>query len=168
MTMTGMSMALPLFMVMTAAMMLPSAVPAIVRRARDADDILAAPIFGGAYLGMWALAGMAMWLLYQPPGAGVSAALLVAAGLYELTPLKRDCRRRCREHFRSGVRFGASCVGSNAGLMLVLAAVNVMSLPLMGVITAVILAQKLLPPIRTFDLSLALAIVALGVATVAT
>ena len=51
---------------MMAAMMLPSAVPAIVRRARDSDGVLAAPLFAGSYLGVWALAGLAMWLLYQP------------------------------------------------------------------------------------------------------
>lgn len=160
-------MALPMFMVMMAAMMLPSAVPAIVRLARDAGGVLSAPVFTGAYLGVWAFAGLVMWLLYEPPAASASAVLLIAAGLYELTPLKRDCRRRCRERVRSGVRFGAFCLGSSAGLMLVLAAVNMMSIPLMVVIAAVGLAQKLLPPTRTLDLSLALAIVALGVATAA-
>lgn len=165
---SGMSMALPLFMVMMAAMMLPGAVPAIVRVARDGGGVVAAPVFTGAYLGVWAVAGLVMWLLYEPPGASASCALLVAAGVYELTPLKRDCRRRCHERVRSGVRFGAFCLGSSAGLMLVLAALNVMSLWLMVAIAAAVLAQKLLPPIRALDLSVALAIVALGVAAAAT
>ena len=51
--------------------------------------------------------------------------------------------------------------------MLVLVAVNVMSVALMVAIAAVVLAQKLFPPRRTLDLSLALAIIALGIATVA-
>jgi predicted metal-binding membrane protein len=165
--MTGMTMALPLFLVMMPAMMLPSAAPAIVRQARDGVGVLAAPLFAGSYLGVWALAGLAMWLLYQPPGAAVSGALLIGAGVYELTPLKRECRRRCREHVRSGARFGVLCFGSSIGLMLVLVAVDVMSVALMVAIAAAVLAQKLVPPRPTLDLSLALAMVALGIATVA-
>ncbi|MDQ6803986.1 MAG: DUF2182 domain-containing protein [Actinomycetota bacterium] len=106
-------------------------------------------------------------MLYQPPGAAASGALLIGAGLYELTPLKRECRRRCRECVRSGARFGAFCFGSSIGLMLVLVAVNVMSAALMVAIAAVVLAQKLFAPRRTLDLSLALGIVAVGIATAA-
>jgi predicted metal-binding membrane protein len=163
----GMTMALPLFVVMMAAMMLPSAVPAIVRRGRDGVGKQATPLFAGSYLGVWALAGLAMWLLYQPPSAAASGALLIGAGLYELTPLKRECRRRCREPVRSGVRFGVLCFGSSVGLMLVLVAVNVMNVALMVAIAAVVLEQKLFAPRRALDLSLALAIVALGIATAA-
>ena len=168
MPMSGMTMALPLFVVMMAAMMLPSAVPAIARQLRDDGGPLAAPLFAGSYLGVWALVGLAMWRFYEPPGAAASAALLIGAGLYELTPLKRECRRRCRQHVRSGARFGVLCFGSSVGLMLVLVAVDVMSIAVMAVIAAVVLAQKLFPPRPTLDLSLALAIVALGVATAAT
>jgi predicted metal-binding membrane protein len=165
--MSGMTMTLPLFVVMMTAMMLPSAVPAIVQRARDGVGVLAAPLFAGSYLGVWGLAGLAMWLLYQPPGAAASGALLIGAGVYEFTPLKRECRRRCRERVRSGARFGALCFGSSLGLMLVLVAVNVMSVALMVAIAAVVFAQKLFRPRRTLDLSLALAIIALGIATAA-
>jgi predicted metal-binding membrane protein len=166
-SMSGITTALPLFGVMMAAMMLPSAVPAIVRRARDGTGVLSAPLFAGSYLGVWALVGLAMWVLYQPPGTAASGALLIGAGVYELTPLKRGCRRRCRERVRSGVLFGACCFGSSIGLMLVLVAVNVMSVALMVAIAAVVLAQKLLPPRPTLDLFLALAIIALGIATAA-
>ena len=61
---------------MMAAMMLPSAVPAIARRARERDGVLAAPLFAGSYLGTWALAALAMCLLYRPPGAVVAGALV--------------------------------------------------------------------------------------------
>jgi predicted metal-binding membrane protein len=165
--MSGMTMGLRLFVVMMAAMMLPGAVPAIVRRARDDAGVLAAPLFAGSYLGVWALAGSAIWLLYEPPGAAVSGALLIGAGIYELTPLKRECRRRCQERVRSGTRFGALCFGSSIGLMLALVAVNVMSVALMVAIAAVVLAQKLLPPRPLLDQSVALAIVAVGIATAA-
>jgi predicted metal-binding integral membrane protein DUF2182 len=58
------------------------------------------------------------------------------AGLYELTPLKRNCRRRCRERVRSGFEFGLYCVGSSAGLMVMLVALGVMSVTLMAVVAA--------------------------------
>ena len=153
---------------MMAAMMLPSAAPAIARRARERDGVLAAPLFAGSYLGAWALVGLAIYLLYRPPGALAAGVLIVGAGLYELTPLKRECRRRCRERVRSGLRFGVYCFGSSAGLMLVLIAVDVMSVALMCAVAVVVLAQKLLPPRPAVDVPLALAIVALGVATAAT
>jgi predicted metal-binding membrane protein len=153
---------------MMAAMMLPSAVPAIARRARERDGALAAPLFAGSYLGTWALAGLAMYLLYRPPGTVTAAVLLVGAGLYELTPLKRECRRRCRERVRSGLHFGVFCFGSSVGLMLVLVAVDVMSVALMLAIAIVVLGQKLLPPHPALDVPLALAIIALGVTVAAT
>jgi predicted metal-binding membrane protein len=168
MTSMGMAPTLPSSMPMMAAMMLPSAVPAIARRARERDGVLAAPLFAGSYLGIWALAAVAICLLYRPPGAVFAGALLVGAGLYELTPLKRECRRRCRSGLRSGLRFGGYCLGSSIGLMLVLVAVDVMSVALMFAIALVVLAQKLLPPHPAVDVPLALAIVALGVAIAAT
>jgi predicted metal-binding membrane protein len=151
-----------------AAMMLPSAVPAIARRAREHDGVLAAPRFAGSYLGTWAVVALVMWLLYRPPGAATAGALIVGAGVYELTPLKRECRRRCRERVRSGLRFGVYCFGSSIGLMLVLVAVDVMSIALMVAIAVVILAQKLLPPHPAVDVPLAVAFVALGVAIATT
>ena len=36
----------------------------------------------------------------------IAGALVVAAGLYELTPLERECRRRCPQRVDSGLRFG--------------------------------------------------------------
>jgi predicted metal-binding membrane protein len=145
-----------------AAMMLPGAVPAMARRASEHAGALAVPRFAGSYLGLWALAALAIDLLYRPPGALTAGALVVAAGFYELSPLKRECRRRCRRERRSGLRFGAYCFGSSAGLMLVLVAVDVMSVPLMLAVALVALAQKLLAPHPAVDVPLALAIVAAG------
>ncbi len=151
-------------MPLMAAMMLPSAVPAIARRARERDSVLAAPLFASSYLGTWALVVLAISILYRPPGPLVAGALIVGAGLYELTPIKRECRRRCRERVRSGLRFSVCCLGSSIGLMLVLVAVDVMSIAVMVVIAIVVLAQKLLPPHPAIDVPVALVIVALGVA----
>jgi predicted metal-binding membrane protein len=168
MTTMGMSPALPVSMTMMAAMMLPSAVPAAARLARDRGGVLAAPRFAGAYLASWALVGVAVYLLYRPPAALTAGTLVIGAGLYELTPLKRECRRRCHEHVRSGWRFAVYCFGSSIGLMLVLVAVDLMSVVLMIAIAAVVLGQKLVAPHPAVDVPLALAIVALGIATVAT
>ncbi len=76
--------------------------------------------------------------------------------------------RRARERVRSGRRVGLYCFGSSIGLMLVLVAVDVMSITLMCAIAVVVLAQKLLPPDPVVDVPLAVAIVALGVAIAAT
>jgi predicted metal-binding membrane protein len=168
--MTSMGMADPTLLAtvtMMTAMMLPSAVPAIARRAREEHGVLTAPWFAGSYLGTWALVALALWLLYRPPDVVATGALLVGAGLYELTPLKRECRRRCRERVHSGVRFGVYCFGSSIGLMLVLVAVDVMSIALMVAIAIVVLAQKLVPPHPAIDVTLALTIVAFGVAVAA-
>jgi predicted metal-binding membrane protein len=147
---------------MMAAMMLPGAAPAVLRRARTTKPGLAVPRFVGSYLAVWALVGLAVYALYRPHGSGVAGALTIVAGLYELTPLKRDCRRRCRESVRSGLRFGLYCVGSSIGLMAMLVAVGVMSVTWMAIVGVVILAQKLGPPVAAVDVPLALAIVGLG------
>jgi predicted metal-binding membrane protein len=94
-------------------MMLPGAVPAIVRRVRERDGVLAAPLFAVSYVGTWALVALAMCLLYRPPGAKTAGAPMVGAGLYELTPRKRECRRRCRERVRSGPRRRALGAGDH-------------------------------------------------------
>jgi predicted metal-binding membrane protein len=147
---------------MMAAMMLPSAVPAIARRVRDHDGALAAPLFAGSYAGIWALVGLAVYALYQPPGDLAADALIVAGGMYELSSVKLEYRRRCRERMRSGVRFGLACVGSSAGLMLILAGAGPMSAAWMAAIALAVLAQKLLPPHRVVDGTLAVALVALA------
>jgi predicted metal-binding membrane protein len=87
----------------------------------------------------------------------------IAAGVYELTPLKQHFRRLCRVGVRSGFGFGYCCVGSSIGLMLILVALSVMSLTWMSVIAVLVLAQKLLPARSAIDVPLALAIVGLGV-----
>ena len=148
---------------MMAAMMLPGAVPAVLRRARADGPPRAALLFAGEYLAVWSVAGLAVYALYEPHGPSAAGALTIAAGLYELTPLKRECRRRCRERAGSGLDFGLSCIGSSLGLMVMLLAVGVMSVTWMSIVAVLVLAQKLLPPKASVDVPLALTIVALGV-----
>jgi predicted metal-binding membrane protein len=147
---------------MMAAMMLPGALPAVLSFTRAKRHAIAAPIFAASYVGVWTLFGLGVYAVYQPHGAWVAGALTIAAGVYELTPLKRTCRRRCRETVRSGFQFGAYCLGSSVGLMVVLVALGVMSLSWMAVIAALVVVQKLVPPRALVDVPVALALVALG------
>lgn len=150
---------------MMVAMMLPGALPAVVRRAHAAHPARAVTLFAGVYLAVWALVGLAVYVLDRPHGYVVAGALTIAAGFYELTPIKRRCRERCRENVRSGMRFGVYCVGSSVGLMVMLIALGAMSITWMAIVAVVVSAQKLLPPRPSIDVPLALAIVGLGVVT---
>jgi len=107
--------------------------------------------------------GLALEMLWPAHGFVVAGVVTIAAGLYEVTPFKRDCRRRCREEVRSGLDFGLNCVGSSIGLMAMFAALGVMSMGWMAAVAAVVVAQKVLPPARSIDVPLAAAGVALGV-----
>jgi predicted metal-binding membrane protein len=151
---------------MMAAMMLPGAAPAVSSFIRIDGRVLAAPLFAGSYLAVWTMVGLVVYALYQPHGTFLAGALTVAAGVYELTPLKRGCRRRCRESVRSGFEFGLYCVGSSIGLMVMLLALGVMSVTWMCVVALLVLAQKLLPPRAFIDAPLALTIIAVGILVV--
>jgi predicted metal-binding membrane protein len=148
---------------MMAAMMLPGAMPAVARFVRAGGGMRAAPRFAGSYLAVWTVVGFAVYVLYRPHGSSAAAVLTIAAGIYELTPLKHGCRRRCRQNLRSGFEYGLYCVGSSLGLMVMLVALGVMSVTWMCVVGALVLGQKLLPPTPVIDAPLALAIVALGI-----
>jgi len=151
------------WLAMMAAMMLPGAAPAALRSARASGQVRAVPLFAGSYLAVWTLAGVVIYGLYRPHGTLVAGVVAIAAGVYELTPLKRGCRRRCRERAHSGFEFGLYCLGSSVGLMLMLVALGVMSVVWMSVLAVVALAQKLLPSKAAVDVPLALAIVGLGI-----
>ncbi len=151
------------WVVMMAAMMLPGAAPAVLRRAQASRGVRAVPLFIGSYLTVWALAGAGVYALDRPHGPDAAAVMVIAAGVYEFTPLKRHFRRRCRDSVRSGLGFGLCCVGSSTGLMLMLVALGVMSVTWMSVTAVVVLAQKLLPPKAAVDVPLALAITGLGI-----
>jgi predicted metal-binding membrane protein len=152
-----------LWVSMMAAMMLPGAVPAVLRRAHASGRMGAVPRFIGSYLAVWTLVGVAVYVLYRPHGYLVAGAVAIAAGVYEFTPVKRHFRRLCRENVRSGFELGLYCVGSSIGLMLVLVVLGVMSVTWMSAIAVIVLAQKLLPAKAAIDVPLALAIVALGI-----
>jgi predicted metal-binding membrane protein len=148
---------------MMAAMMLPGAAPAVLRHAQASGRVRAVPLFVGSYLAVWALVGAAVYALYRPHGAYAAGAVVIAAGVYELTPLKQHFRRRCRDGARSGLEYGLCCAGSSIGLMLMLVALGVMSITWMSVTAVLCLTQKLVPARTAIDIPLALAIAGLGI-----
>ena len=148
---------------MMAAMMLPGAAPAVLRLTQGSGGVRAVPLFIGSYLAIWALLGIAVYALYRPHGYVAAGVVVIAAGVYEFTPVKRHFRRRCRDTVRSGFGFGLCCAGSSMGLMLMLLALGAMSLIWMSVVAVLVLAQKLLPPKVAVDVPLALAILGFGI-----
>jgi len=152
-----------LWLAMMAAMMLPGAAPAVIKHVHAGRGVLAAPSFVGSYLVVWATVGVAVYAVYRPHGSVLAAAVVIAAGVYELTPLKRHFRRRCSDNVRSGFDFGRCCVGSTIGLMLMLVALGVMNIAWMLATAVVVAAQKLLPAKAAIDVPIALAIVGLGI-----
>jgi predicted metal-binding membrane protein len=177
----GLGWYLGIWVTMTAAMMLPSAVLAAAHVARLARHDLTV-LFVAAYLAVWTVYGLLSyglyrflssldtgWLAWDQHGPWVAGAVIVAAGIYELTPLKRWSLRRCRSArhsanpLRSGLRHGLDCVTCSAGLMAVLFVLGVMSLLWMALVALAIFAEKVLPHGARLATPLAVALVALGV-----
>jgi predicted metal-binding membrane protein len=166
--------------VMMTGMMLPSALPmtltfaTVNRRRRElGTPYVPTAVFVAGYILAWGAfslaATAAQWGLERAalmtPMMRVSSPLLggllfVAAGLYQLTPLKHACLRRCRsplafvlEHWhegpagalRMGAQHGAYCLGCCALLMALLFVGGVMNLLWAAAIAAWVLAEKLLP-----------------------
>ena len=96
-----------LWVSMMAAMMLPGAAPAVSRRAHASGRVRAVPLFVGSYLAVWTLVGVAVYAVYRPHGSLAAGAVAIAAGVYELTPLKQHFRRRCRESVALWIRVRA-------------------------------------------------------------
>jgi predicted metal-binding membrane protein len=134
-----------------------------LRHTNASGRVLAAPVFAASYIAIWAAMGIAVYALYRPHGTVAAGIVVIAAGVYELTPIKRHFRLQCHENAHSGLAFGLDCVGSSIGLMAMLVVLGVMSVTWMAVIAVVVVAQKLRPARTVVDVPLALAIVALGV-----
>jgi predicted metal-binding membrane protein len=160
--------------IMMVAMMLPSAMPMIslygaTQRRGVATASRGAPVavFTVVYLAVWAASGVPVYLAHTglmalPPRTfayGVAATLL-AAGMFQLSPLKQTCLRACRSplgfllgHWRPGLRGSLAlgwshamyCLGCCWALMVVLVAAGAMGLAWVLLITAVVAVEKLLP-----------------------
>jgi predicted metal-binding membrane protein len=169
--------------VMMVAMMSPSAAPAILlfdrmSRQRRAAGHPATPtaVFVAGYFAIWTLfsAGAALLqlflhraLLLTPTGASVSrtlaAGLLIAAGLYQWSPLKQACLSVCQSPlglftarwregaggaFRMGLFHGLKCVGCCWLVMLLLFVAGVMNLLWVAALAVVVLLERIAPSSR--------------------
>jgi predicted metal-binding membrane protein len=183
------------WVVMTAAMMFPSIAPMVlayagVQRGRRAST----PLFVAGYVVLWGAAGLVAYaalklgrqldgglFAWHRTGRWTAAGVLAAAAIYELTPLKYACLRRCRAPvgflvtewrdgrtgaLRMGLVHGAWCLGCCWALMAALFALGAMSVPWMIVIAALIAVEKLLPwrLLATVGVATVLAALAVGVA----
>jgi len=176
----GLGWYLGIWVTMTAAMMLPSAAPTAGRVARLAHRVPTL-LFTAGYLAVWTGYGLLAygvfrlvtsfdigWLAWDRGGPYAAGGVIVAAGLYELTPLKRLTLRRCRSAphesaFRGGLAHGLDCVGCSGALMAVLFVLGAMSLVWMAVVAVAIFAEKVLPRGPRLAPVIAVAVVALGI-----
>jgi predicted metal-binding membrane protein len=158
----GFSLWIGAWTVMMAAMMLPSTSPLVLLYARQSTALHSGLLTTG-YLAVWAAIGLAAYevaMRLPDPGNRVVGAVLIGAGLYQLTPLKTACLKRCRNpvdflvtHWhpgrvgalRLGVEHGAYCVGCCWALMGVLIVAGSMSLAWVVAIALVVAGEKLLP-----------------------
>lgn len=158
---------------MMVAMMVPSAAPAVLlyaqvhRRSNSGAPPTAAFLAG--YLACWlGFALLAAWLQIAATSPvsmaldsrALSGGVLIAAGLYQLSPFKDACLARCRSpaqflsrHYRPGawgaarlgLIHGAYCVGCCWLLMALLFVVGVMNLAWVAALTLLVAAEKMLP-----------------------
>jgi predicted metal-binding membrane protein len=182
-----------IWVTMTAAMMLPSATPAVMLLSRVRQN--APPsLFVAGYVVAWTAYGLVAYGIYRAVRAAdptflswdeqgplVAGGALIAAGLYQLTPLKQACLRHCRSPLRflmrgrdgplgalwMGIVHGGYCIGCCTGLMLALFALGVMSLFWMGLVAAAIFVEKALPGGESVARVLAVVLVALGIVVIA-
>jgi predicted metal-binding membrane protein len=195
-----MGLALPpflgLWVVMMAAMMLPSVAPVAVLWTRLISGAAAGlgratrmSLFLSVYLLIWAAVGAAAFAAFAGAGRLLTAspvaakwlgvAIFVAAGIYQFTPWKAWCLRRCRSpigalmyylgfrgrsrDLRIGLHHGVTCAGCCWGLMIVLVAVGVMNVAVMGALAVTIFAEKLWRYGKPFAQSVGVVLVAIGV-----
>ncbi len=172
---------LAMWAVMMVAMMLPSAAPVTLlvasiarRRAAAGSQVRrSTALFVAGYLMVWlgfaATATLLQWGLSEAgvlsetmalANTMVAGLVLVAAGIYQWTPLKEACLRHCRSpleflmfHWReggagalsSGVGHGVFCLGCCWMLMALLFVGGIMNLAWIAAIALLVLIEKTLP-----------------------
>jgi predicted metal-binding membrane protein len=179
-TATEFGLRLAMWAVMMVAMMVPTAAPmtlmyaAVARKAAAQHSPLAPTfVFVTGYVTMWTIFSVVATIaqhaldraaLLSPTMVSTSArfgaALLIAAGIYQLTPLKNACLENCRAPahfmsrywragglgaFRMGLRLGVYCVGCCWILMALLFVGGVMNLLWIAVIAIFVLLEKTIP-----------------------
>jgi predicted metal-binding membrane protein len=182
-----------------AAMMLPAAAPMILifasaQARRERDIAIPTWIFTAGYILVWLAAGLLVYVLVQI-GSDIATRLtladradwapvalgatLLAAGLYQFTPIKRVCLTHCRspfafvaQHWRDGragalqmgLQHGAYCLGCCWALFAVMVAAGVMSLAWMLLLTLVVFVEKVLPHGRSAAAVIGVGLIILGLA----
>ncbi len=176
----GIGWYLGVWLTMMAAMMLPAVTPFAVafsrvsdQRRRTGNGFVPTWTLLVGYLSAWTIYGLVAYGIYrliQDAGPGflhwdaqgpyVAGAVVVVAGLYELTSLKRACLNTCRTPlqfvlhrwrngragaFVMGIEHGAVCVGCCWALFALLFAIGVMSILWMALVTALVFIQRTLP-----------------------
>jgi predicted metal-binding membrane protein len=182
---------------MMAAMMVPGASPMVAafakinhRRRQRSAPYVPTTVFLLGYLIAWSafsiIATTLQWLLQatgllttmmQSASNYLSAALFLAAGLYQFSPLKEMCLAYCRtpdsfilSEWRDGalgaaimgMRHGLFCMGCCLALMVLLFAVAVMDLRWVAALTVLVTAEKLLPGARLWRIGIGVGLLATG------
>jgi predicted metal-binding membrane protein len=193
---------LGIWVVMMVAMMFPAAAPMILtfhtvqQRKRERHEAFVSTwVFVAAYLLVWTLAGVAAYVgalaaeaiarragISPTTAARIGGALLIAAGVYQLTPLKNVCLSRCRTPMsfimtswregvggalRMGVLHGAWCLGCCWLLFVILFPLGLMNIGAMAVITLVVFAEKTLPWGQAVARGAAIALIGYGLVVLA-
>jgi len=189
------------WVVMMAAMMFPAIAPMVmvhgrIQGGRGSDGRALRPgltaLFVAGYVVAWGAFGLAAYglftlgrlvsidaLSWDRGGRYLAGAVICAAAVYQLTPLKDACLSRCRSPFwfllhrwhrggvgalRMGASHGAWCVGCCWALMATLFALGVMSIAWMAFVAALIAVERLLPSKAVANRGIAVVLVALGLA----
>jgi predicted metal-binding membrane protein len=181
------------WIVMMAAMMLPSVSPTVALYARMTKNRSPVEplVFASGYLLIWTVTGLLAFgvadsggrllgdsLSWDRAGRWVAGGTLIVAAAYELTPLKNVCLKHCRSPLgfllgswragmggalRMGAKHGVWCVGCCWALMASLFALGVMSIAWMALVAGLIAAEKTLPWGRWVTYGTAAVLLVLGV-----
>lgn len=194
--MSASGMALALFMgtwtAMIVAMMSPAVSPVVLTYRLWAKGRGASPwgtvSFVAGYLAVWSVTGalfygvvlaLQEWVPTDETAIRVGGVLVIAAGIYQLTPFKDLCLTHCRSplgllmHYgpsmgqrwgpaRVGVRHGLYCLGCCWSLMLVLVLLGMMNLAWMGLVAAVIFVERVLPRGEVIGRVVGVGLIAMG------
>ncbi len=184
------------WLAMMAAMMLPSMTPVVKLYARASEMRRVAPLpyFVGGYLAVWLLFGVPAYFawraLYVPLAEGtewtgrLAGGSFVAAGLWQVSPLKELCLRHCRSPMsfflryggrldrplgasRMGASHGLFCVGCCWAMFALLVVVGTMNLGWMLILTALIVTEKTFRHGERVATAAGAALVVLGIALLA-
>jgi predicted metal-binding membrane protein len=181
------------WVVMMAAMMLPAVAPTIAlysRMTRRRSPVWPV-IFTAGYLVSWAVVGLVPfavgrlvsslsgnWVAWDHAGRYLAGATVIAAAVYQLTPLKEVCLAKCRSPLglllgswrdgpagalRMGTKNGMWCIGCCWAMMTALFALGVMSIEWMALVAGLITVEKTLPTRRVATYGTAVVLLVLGV-----